>query len=179
MNDTSWNDCQGFLNPGEAELLQRHARGARVLEVGTWKGRSTVAMAAKAEHVTTIDHYRGDGFAGEACTIKDAWKNFWDLDLTPQRVTMIAGRWEFVVPTLRTDDFHLVLYDADHTYEATKDFLDLIVACGISDECYVAVHDYLRPRYDQVCDAVEEWARENDYRQLELESTMLVMEKKQ
>jgi hypothetical protein len=49
----------GFLRFDEAECLAALASGQTVLEVGSFLGRSTVAMARTAALVVAVDHHRG------------------------------------------------------------------------------------------------------------------------
>jgi len=52
----------GWLQMIEAETLERLARGQVVLEIGSYFGRSTVAMAPMAKKVICIDYFRvGEG----------------------------------------------------------------------------------------------------------------------
>jgi SAM-dependent methyltransferase len=50
---------EGWLTEAEAAILQELAAGKVVLEIGSWLGRSTVALARVAEHVVAVDHHRG------------------------------------------------------------------------------------------------------------------------
>jgi predicted O-methyltransferase YrrM len=52
---------EGFTEPEELEWLLERARACRtVIEVGTWKGRSAVALALGCPgHVYTVDHFKG------------------------------------------------------------------------------------------------------------------------
>ena len=61
-------DIQGLISPGEADLLQKFAREQQdkfksdLLEIGSWKGRSSVVIASvlKEDHrLWMIDHFRG------------------------------------------------------------------------------------------------------------------------
>ncbi len=49
----------GWFTWEECELLAEWARGKLILELGTFLGRSTVAMARTAKHVVTVDHFSG------------------------------------------------------------------------------------------------------------------------
>ena len=55
------HDTPGWLNPEEGKALAELARGNRVLEIGSYCGRSTVCMARTAEHVTACDYFDGRG----------------------------------------------------------------------------------------------------------------------
>jgi len=50
---------EGWLTEAEVSVLQGLARNQLVLEIGSWLGRSTVAMAQVALHVVSVDHHRG------------------------------------------------------------------------------------------------------------------------
>jgi hypothetical protein len=49
----------GWFTHEDCELLAEWARGKLILELGTYLGRSTVAMARTAKHVVTVDHFAG------------------------------------------------------------------------------------------------------------------------
>ena len=49
----------GWFTWAECDLLAEWARGKLILELGTYLGRSTVAMARTAKHVVTVDHFTG------------------------------------------------------------------------------------------------------------------------
>lgn len=139
------------------ETDQRLARGRQVLEIGIWKGRSTVAMAATARHIVAVDHFRGDAFAGPANTCHSAWTNLCETSAR-DRVTMIVGAYsqlyDLAVDLRR---FDLIHYDADHTYESTVDALNLI-SSGAAPHATLAIHDYdHNPNHAGVRRAVNEF----------------------
>lgn len=49
----------GWLSPADVAELTRLAAGRTVLELGAWKGRSTVALARVARYVVSVDRHRG------------------------------------------------------------------------------------------------------------------------
>lgn len=51
------HDIKGWLSVEEGAALADLARGKRVLEIGSYHGRSTVCMARTAEHVTAVDFW--------------------------------------------------------------------------------------------------------------------------
>lgn len=59
MNEAS--KIQGWMSPAELEYLATKAKGEKtVLEIGSWKGRSTKAMAmTNTKRVIACDHWRG------------------------------------------------------------------------------------------------------------------------
>ena len=134
-----WETVQGYMDKEEGEELQKLARGKRVLEIGVWKARSTVAMAATANHIVAIDHFKGDGFAGRHNTSHGALTSLCDSGARDW-VTLIVGPWPMVIHDLGLDlsQFGFIHYDAHHTYEATIESLELLVKVGVP----LAVHDY-------------------------------------
>lgn len=54
------SEIQGWLTETEGAALAELARGRNVLELGSWKGRSTICMAQTAASVTCVDHFQGD-----------------------------------------------------------------------------------------------------------------------
>jgi predicted O-methyltransferase YrrM len=61
---TPWRDVDGWLSTAEGEKLAELAAGKLVLELGAYKGRSTLALASTADGVVTIDSFRGEGDCG-------------------------------------------------------------------------------------------------------------------
>jgi hypothetical protein len=145
------DELQGWCSELEAEALRTAALHANVLEIGTWKARSTVHMAQVAKHVITIDHFRGDRWTGAANTLPEAWANL-DRFAVRDRVTLIAADFRVVVPLLDLARIMLFYYDADHSYEATVAALELVVP-RLPDRAAIAVHDY---DYPDVARAVRE-----------------------
>ena len=54
-----WLAIEGWLYEHEADLLQRKARGLHVLEIGTYAGKSAIAMAHTAASVMCVDNWCG------------------------------------------------------------------------------------------------------------------------
>lgn len=130
----AYTTIDGWLSEAEAETLASLAAGLRVLEIGTWHGRSTVAMAVRAELVVTVDHYQGDSGTGKPPKIA---KTLVNLDPWLDRVIPIVGSWQDVLPLLDLRRFDLAFADADHSYEQTHDLLSVLKGIPL-----IAVHDY-------------------------------------
>lgn len=167
----SADTLQGWLTDAEFEELRRLARGKRVLEIGAWKGRSTVALAQSAEHVVSIDHFRGDGYTGAAFTLPEFVQNL-DHHHVRSRVTLIVGDMVDALMVCRPD-FNLIFYDADHTGAATRHALSWI---GDDAHCAVAVHDYSpAPQYRDAVAEIDAFA-DRTGRAIRLVDTLAVME---
>lgn len=93
------------MTPEETEALVELARGKYVLEVGSWLGSSTVAMARVAERVWAVDWHRSDPHLAAAVGgMFDSARPFLDnLDRAGvrDRVVVVIGRSEEVLPRLR------------------------------------------------------------------------------
>lgn len=129
---------QGFLDHAEGRALSLLARGKQVLEVGCWKGRSTVCLARTARQVVTVDWFRGDRWTGPAFTLPEAVTNL-DRHRIRDRVSILAGDARTLLPLLDLRAFDLAFYDGDHSHEETAWALSLLAGARIAT---IAVHDY-------------------------------------
>lgn len=157
----AWEGIEGFMAPEECTELQRLACGRRVLEIGIWKGRSTIAMAATAQYILAVDHFRGDAFAGRANTCHTAWTNLCETGAR-DRVILLVGPFDVLRElNINLRDFDLIHYDADHTYEATVDALQLL-STGAPSHATLAIHDYDdNPNHAGVKRAVNEFVAQS------------------
>ncbi len=168
-----WTEIQGWLSEAEGGELQMLAAGKTVLEVGAWKGRSTICLASVANHVVTVDHFKGDGYTGAAFTLPDFVRTLADHDCR-DRVTPIVGGQRDVLPLLCGHRFALIFYDADHTGEETQFALRW---ASRFPWARVAVHDYdpRQPQYTDAIAAVDDFARASG-RALRVVDTLAVLE---
>lgn len=125
----TWRAIDGWLFPNEADLLchlaSRLPMGAQVVEIGTYRGRGTAALAlgcaGSLATLTSIDHYQG--VAGAVA----------DWSSSPDRVR----------ETLRVFDLNLAMIDllAMPSEEAASDWqggpIDLLFLDGSHDEASV------------------------------------------
>lgn len=70
-----WRLIPGWLTEVEGYALASLASGKTVVELGSWKGRSTVAMAHTAKHVHACDGFLGDADTGPAATLAEFAEN--------------------------------------------------------------------------------------------------------
>ena len=154
-------EIQGFMPDDELAVLKRFATGKRVLEVGCWKGRSTIGMAEVAKLVWTVDHFKGDQYAGKAFTLPEFIENLGQHGLR-DKIVCLVGDFYKVIPKLDLSQFDVIFYDACHDYDPTKDFLEMLDS-QVRPGTPVLVHDYAEG-YPQVMRAVQEYATERSYK---------------
>lgn len=107
-----------MLEPDEAVELARLAHGNDVLEIGAWKGTSTVYLASQARMVVSVDWHQGDAEIGRQDTFA-AWLATVKEYGTPAcKVIPIVGRFEDVLPLLRRETFDLIYIDGAHDFDS-------------------------------------------------------------
>ena len=143
----------GWLSDNEASELQRLAKGCWVLELGAWKGRSTVALAQVAAFVWSVDTFHGDANTGKQDTFDEYARNLrlWDVS---EKVRTSVGAFADIVPGLDMGSFDVVFVDGEHSYASTREALDLTIP-RMQVGAMVLVHDY-SPALEGVIRAVDE-----------------------
>lgn len=167
--DTQWfrdlafkSNVEGWMTPLELEHLYLLAKEMdSVVEIGSWKGRSTGAFCAGCPGtVTAIDHFMGSkGFLFEEkvhtrAAFGDAvYKDF--CENTKQYTNLVVNRKESLeaVNDYPDKSFDLVFIDAEHTYEGCA--AD-IKAWGPKAKKILCGHDY-GPEWPSVRRAVDEF----------------------
>lgn len=148
----------GDMNPGtdlpkidssvsldEGAALRKYAEGAVVLEVGSWRGFSTIAMAGVARVVHAVDHHLGDEHAGHDESLAYLMQNL-DVFGVRERVVVHVGSSEVVLPLFPRGYFDLAFVDAFHTEEAVRRDADLVIPL-VRAHGLVAFHDYGDERF--------------------------------
>lgn len=142
-------DIEGWLRPSEGKELAELARGKRVLEVGSFCGRSTVCMARTAEHVTAVDYFDGRGTPEPRDTLADFQKNIKRYDVA-DKVTAVNPDDEI------SGEYDLIFIDGSHDRESVaadiEKYLPLLAPDGL-----MAFHDYQEPAHPGVAEAVDDF----------------------
>lgn len=98
----------GWLREDEADELRRLSEGRTVLELGAWKGRSTVALAEVASYVVSVDRHQGIEEIGAPEALDEYLANVRSL----LNVAVVIAPFDKILPFLGI--FDLVYIDGDH-----------------------------------------------------------------
>ncbi len=111
----NWLDIEGWLTPEEGAVLRQYATGKKVLELGSYCGRSTVCMAEVAELVVSVDHHQGDEWTRQASGKKHQLTHTrFRGNIVGLPVLPLWGRIEELQDVLPADFFDLVFVDSGH-----------------------------------------------------------------
>ena len=136
-----WHDIEGWFPPRECAALQKLAVGKLCVEIGSYKGRSTLCLAKVAKHVYAIDILLRPG-------LKD---NIIGYPVTTLIMSSADGSKHF-----GQDNVDLIFIDGSHLYPNVKldilNWWDKLRSNGVM--CF---HDYEAPGHDGVAKAVNEF----------------------
>jgi len=124
----------GWLTDIEAAELRRLAKDRSVLELGAWKGRSTVVLAESAEYVVSVDRHGGiRGHGGDS--LPDYLENVRHI----RNVAIVVAHFDEIAP--RLGEFDMVYIDGDHDADAVAADT-LLIPDLLSPGGVVAYHDW-------------------------------------
>ena len=158
-------DIISAVSREECLLLARLAEGKRVLEVGSYLGRSTVALASTAAIVHSVDvHPPDDQGLGLQSTVSALVANLTRYGVR-DKVLMHVGFSQLILPELQPESFDLIFLDAEHQRAAVEEDLAAILPLAKRPST-LAFHDYGVPgtehngRWDPfgVTEVVDEFA---------------------
>lgn len=126
----------GWLTSHEGMALAVYAHGKTVLEIGAFKGRSTVCLAQTALKVVCVDPFDGRATPKLGPTLKEFQANVKDYGNVSWHVgTMDDVGWEMV------PEFDLVFIDGDHTYGAVHNDIEWALTL-LRPGGHIVFHDY-------------------------------------
>jgi SAM-dependent methyltransferase len=134
----------GWLSYAEGRALWELARGKRVLELGRFHGRSTVALAQSAREVVSVDVTDPEIAAGWLERLGAA-----------DRVALHRGTFVAVVP--RLGEFDLVFVDGEHDAANVRADVELALSV-LAPGGVLACHDYPDPAWPDVRRVIDEIA---------------------
>jgi SAM-dependent methyltransferase len=145
----------GWLTEAEGRTLAELAEGRRVLEVGSYLGRSTICLARKAKSVDCVDPFDGRA-TPELRHCRDEFADNLSRHGVGGKVLAHVGTFADVAPHLGPADFDLIFIDADHSYEAVSRDIALALPL-LRPGGLIAFHDYGNPADPGVAWAVDEF----------------------
>ena len=126
-------EVAGWLSYDEGKALYDLARDRRVLEIGSFCGRSTICLAQAASHVTAVDYFDGRATPDVRDTLAEFWANLKRYDVDSHVITESPD-----APPAGTFDF--VFIDGAHDYASVKADIAKALA-GLAPEGLIAFHD--------------------------------------
>lgn len=151
-----------------AEMVSRFDN-AVFMELGTWVGRSTCCMASEIKKSgKNIKFYAVDffqdcyltyadrAFCGDGLHGTDVLRKYL-INTEPYRdyIITIIGRTDELSNEFKDESFDFIFIDADHSYEAVKKDIEMWYP-KVKQGGVIAGHDYDRPAWEGVCEAVDE-----------------------
>lgn len=134
-------DVPGWLSEAEGIALAKLADGKRVLEIGSYCGRSTICIAQTADRVVSIDPHDGRATPMEIETYDHFNKNLLAYGVRHKVDEIIGTIDDYFELDNRERRFDLIFIDGAHDYESVKNdiekSLELLAPGGL-----IAFHDY-------------------------------------
>lgn len=125
----------------ECRRLAELGRGRSVLEIGSYYGRSTIALASTAAVVHSVDPHDG-GPVESPGTLPEFLDGLERYSLR-EKVVVHVGRSTQILPLLQDGSFDMVFVDAMHERPEVDVDLFLSAGCLKAGGC-LALHDYGR-----------------------------------
>lgn len=136
------HDVDGWLTEIEGRALAEAATGKRVLELGSYKGRSTICLAQTAEHVTAVDTFDGRATPKTGETLGDFLTNL-SRYAVRWKTSFYVGTSQHVVPTLDAT-YDLAFIDGAHAFDSIRSDC-LLAMTKLRQGGLLCFHDYNSP----------------------------------
>jgi FkbM family methyltransferase len=136
-------NIEGWMTYGELHILQKYAKDKNCLEIGSFKGRSSRAIAVVAKSLICIDTFSnnalGDEHANKKSTYEDFINNTKDID----NITIIKEKSQLAHRSIPNNSIDFIFIDGDHSYNGVtsdiKNYLPKLKYNGV-----IAFHDYYK-----------------------------------
>jgi predicted O-methyltransferase YrrM len=144
--DPAWKDIphgvRGWLSEEEGRGLARLARGAKVLEIGSYCGLSTVWMGRAAESVHCVDTFDGRGTPRPEDTYQEFLSNIRKFGLDSKVTCWVGSTADYSVSGYPSHElYNLVFVDGAHDEASVEQDADLALSL-LSNGGRIAFHDY-------------------------------------
>jgi len=121
----------GWLSAADVKELARLAKSQTVLELGAYKGRSTVVLSEHAKYVISVDRHQGVNYP------EDTFTDYLLAVRELPNVAIVVARFEDFVPYIW--NMEMVFIDGDHDYNSVK--RDIQLALDL-DTLVIVFHDW-------------------------------------
>jgi precorrin-6B methylase 2 len=152
------HDIDGWLTEREGRSLYEIAKGKRVLEIGSYCGKSTICLAQSAEHVTSVDPHDSRGIDPNRCasrnTFEDLTANLNKYGVSDKVTARICTANEYVTQPVR-GFFDVIFIDGAHDYDSVKSDIE-DASLMLTDGGELVFHDYHSAADPDVTRAVDE-----------------------
>lgn len=135
-------EIDGWLSYEEGRALADLARGKRVLEIGSYCGRSTVCLAQTACHVVALDPHDGRCTPRPKDTLAELKANLGRYGVGG-RVGIVKGTSADMQTTGSRAKFDVIFIDGDHDLNSVRQDIAL-AADRLAPGGLIAFHDYRR-----------------------------------
>jgi len=125
------NNIDGYMSLRELNFLHDKAKEMKsVLEVGSWKGRSTHALLTGCKgEVTAVDHFQGSAdildSTNKRAKVEDIYGEFLKNVGSFKNLKIEKMSSERASEKLKDEKFEMIFIDGEHTYEAVKKDIEL------------------------------------------------------
>ena len=141
-------DIQGWMSNAELEWLYRTAQNMEtIVEIGSWKGRSTHALLSGCKGtVYAVDHFKGSN--GEAVEHLEAQQHdIYDIFLGNvghfKNLKTLKMSSEQAAKKFKDKSVDMVFIDGEHTYEGVKKDIGMWLPKA---KKIISGHDYYWPK---------------------------------
>ena len=145
------DEVPGWFTRAECALWQRFCSGREVLELGRYRGRSTIVAAQVARKVVSIDRMS----ESEA----DFWLQRYGLR---HKVWLRVGQFAELIPT-SGGPFSACLIDGDHDGRSVAADINSVLS-HLTSGALIGFHDYGDPNHPGVQPTVDRAAREHGWK---------------
>lgn len=164
------HDVPGWLTYEEGRALATLAKGRRVLEIGSYCGRSTICMAQAAAHVASVDPHDGRGTPSPRDTLAAFEANLARYGVSHKVAAFVGTSDEVEVD----GPFDLAFIDGAHDAESVRADIEAVLPL-LAPGGSLCFHDYGSPRDPDVTRVVDELLARPGAELLSLHGTVAVV----